>query len=160
MVAWNSLKTLLWAAAFVEFCIDSGATPDFEHQNRSWGTESVKGSKKMEDPIQFSIWGNPIAESRKSVENLLAVTRPHESRLNILRMISRAIAEDAPLRFAGPLGWAATQRLRVDPMFRNVRVFQAGYGPDDQDSLGFCEIHAVFYGGCLGCPVCSGMNDP
>lgn len=115
----------------------------------------------MEEPIQFDLWGNPVAEFRKDVVDLLVAARPSESRSNILRLVSRAIANDAPLCFAGPLGWAAAQRLRLgaSSMFRNVRMFQAGYGSAEQESLGFCETHEVFYGGCLSCPVCDGMND-
>lgn len=116
----------------------------------------------MEEPIQFSVWGEPVEGSRREIVDLLAAMRPDEPRAAILRMVSRALRNGVSLCFAGPLGWAATQKAKQDAIstFRNIQTFQAGYGPDDLNQLDFCETHDVFYGGCLGCPVCNRMNDP
>ena len=38
-----------------------------------------------------------------------------------------------------------------------LELFQSGYGPADRDALLWCLRHEVYFGGVLGCPVCSGF---
>ena len=116
----------------------------------------------MEDPIKFDLWGYPLPEAREQVVRCMSEQYPNLSRAEILRDVRRAIADDAALPFAGPFGWAAIQDHRQEPrnMFRDSRVFQEGYGPEDEERMASCELHGIVYGGCLGCPICGGRNAP
>lgn len=116
----------------------------------------------MEDPIQFSLWGKPTQKTRKRVEAMLAAAWPDEPRVNILRIVKRALATDTSVCFADSLGWSDTQKIRdnATELFSEIQVFQAGYGPDDEDSMSMCDVHSIFYGGCLGCPICDNTHEP
>jgi hypothetical protein len=49
-------------------------------------------------------------------------------------------------------------RREIRVWCREVRVYQEGYGPSDEQT-DFCSRHQFYYGGCLGCHVCSGFYE-
>ncbi|WP_146657909.1 hypothetical protein [Enhygromyxa salina] len=110
----------------------------------------------MEDPIKFDLWGVASSTSKRWLAEKIASVHPEVSRADVLRKIAGSIRSNAPVLFSAGRGWSNSVRERLDAAEKvsDVEVFQESYGPDGKANLEYCEEHLLFYGGCLGCPVC------
>jgi hypothetical protein len=81
------------------------------------------------------------------------------TRLQVLQAITRAVAGETPLLLHTDQGWLAAAVLAAPPPpgFRDVQLYQNGYGPEDRAHLQWCPMHHLYYGGIFGCHVCHGF---
>lgn len=116
----------------------------------------------MEEPTRFDLWGQAVQGSHELMLQWMTTRSPGRTRLENLRRISESLRAGAAIKLDESLGWAETLRSieKASGMFQNVRIFQEGYGPQDENNMTHCPQHSIAYAGCLGCPVCSGRNAP
>ena len=112
----------------------------------------------MEDPITFDVWAVIAPGHKAQAEQRLHHARPELTRLQVLQAVTKSAATGNPLLLQQNVGWAAASECaeHVTPAFRELQLYQSGYGPDDQASMHWCPTHKLHYGGVLGCPVCRG----
>lgn len=106
----------------------------------------------MEEPIVFDVWGRVPHEP--TARRAAAIDRVAQ-----LRRIDRLQAGDAATLIGERLTWTVASALRREwgDVLGALELFQSGYGPADRDALLWCLRHEVYFGGVLGCPVCSGF---
>jgi hypothetical protein len=116
----------------------------------------------MEDPVRFDVWGEGGLESRAFLQERLGASFPGRPRVSILRDVARAVHSRRPLAVFYGLGWEEARRRAQETaaVLTNVRIFQEGYGPDEEADMNRCPRHQLWYGGCLGCPVCDARHAP
>jgi hypothetical protein len=116
--------------------------------------------KAMEDPITFDVWGRVDPEHRAEAATILGQMQPALGRKAILQAIVNSIGRGRDILVAERLGWTFAQSSTRDlaGVFTDLRVFQAGYGPELLGCLQTCAVHSLHRGG-IRCPVCSGFYD-
>lgn len=114
----------------------------------------------MEDPTTFDIWGVVCAGRESFGVEFLAAQFPLSSRIEVLKRIHRSRGQHEKVKLAGDVGWTASTRIvsEVQQFAVEVVVYQSGYTPQDEARMSWCNVHRVFYGGCVGCPVCGGWS--
>jgi len=114
-------------------------------------------STSMEDPINFDLWGKPLATERERALDALRSHGVFESELDLRKVVHNAIRSNSLMKIAGAMGYAEVRALaqRFQSTFTQCAVYQAGWAPDGGGS--YCDKHGLHYGGCLGCHVCSGF---
>ena len=114
----------------------------------------------MEDPIRFDAWCTLGDVFREQVISDLLASRPNKTELDLRIEINRAANSATPILAATGMSWSRAQELRACPpaWAAKVELFQEGLLPTD--TLWHCDEHGLFYGGCLGCHVCSGFYVP
>jgi hypothetical protein len=108
----------------------------------------------MEDPIVFDVWGTALSTAIVVARALVGATgTAHPA---VARSVMRSAASGTPMLIGTHLGWDAARALRgqANTGYRDVRVYQAGYGPTLQTGTQHCQTHDLYHGGVLGCPVC------
>jgi hypothetical protein len=113
----------------------------------------------MEDPIAFEVWLAIGPDKKSEAQLFLQRVRPEMPRLPLRQLVAKAALGSEMVRVAGELGWQEALALKAEAeAVGRVAVYQAGYGPFDDQRLHRCPEHDVRYGGCLGCPVCDGRS--
>lgn len=116
----------------------------------------------MEDHVTFDLWGIAERAMQRELEEILRASQPEVKRASITRKIARSALLAESVILVENVGWRDVQvwRTRTAKFARSVRINQAGCVPTDERPLAFCSVHDLYFGGCLGCPVCSGGNAP
>ena len=111
----------------------------------------------MEDPINFDLWGKPLATERERALDALRSHGSFESELELRKIVQNAIRSNSLMKISGAMGYAEARALAemVQSTFTECTVYQAGWTPDGVSS--YCDKHGLHYGGSLGCHVCSGF---
>ncbi|MDB5310212.1 MAG: hypothetical protein JWO38_4414 [Gemmataceae bacterium] len=112
----------------------------------------------MENPVRFDIWTvvRPGAAAEAFADSLLLNRNLPEPEAR--RQVSRSSREGAFVRLAGGVPWSHVLRVRDAPpaWTGELRCYQEGYSPADPPA-GYCPEHDLYFGGCLGCHVCTGF---
>jgi hypothetical protein len=112
----------------------------------------------MEDPVRFDLWVvvRPGAAAG-AVADLLRLDPPLPE-VEVRRRVSRSWREVAFIPLATGVSWSQVLAMRAAPptWAADLRCFQEGYSPGNPSS-GYCPEHDLYFGGCLGCHVCTGF---
>lgn len=113
----------------------------------------------MEDPIRFDVWAIIKGDLRQEAVDHLRNARPLLSMLEIRKEINKSVIQNQEIQIASSLTWPQVEIFRSQPeeWIATPSVFQEGYGPIDSHRLSLCSKHNLYFGGCLGCPVCKGF---
>ncbi len=116
----------------------------------------------MEDPITFDTWGVIRSDGSVDAAQFIQSRFPELTRLGVLQRVNMSKSTGKAILLASRLGWKNLQRVlgEVTPFADGVRVYQTGYGPEQEIDLNSCEVHHIYYGGRVGCPVCAQRNAP
>ena len=78
--------------------------------------------------------------------------------MEVLKSVAKSTTAATPILVAEGVGWGKAQdlRMRLDAVFDGLQLLQDGYEPEDEGRMRFCNVHRLFFGGVLGCPVCDG----
>lgn len=111
----------------------------------------------MEDPIKFDAWGVVKSGGNFDAAQFVQLRFPEVTRLGALQRVNRSKSTGQAMLLASRLGWADIQCVlnEVASFADEVRVYQSGYGPEEEKDLSLCGVHHLYYGGCGGCPVCA-----
>ena len=111
----------------------------------------------MEDPIRFDLWGVVVKEELGQCNEVIASFRPDLSRLEALKLTNKSAVDSAQVLLLRGAAWQNIQKFVRSPpsWLTSITVYQEGWEPSDQTE--HCGKHDLWYGGCLGCHVCSGF---
>ncbi|MEK8034995.1 hypothetical protein AACH06_29620 [Ideonella sp. DXS29W] len=114
----------------------------------------------MEVPISFTVWAKVSPEMREKAISFVRLQHVFPSEIELRKAVSAAIRIDRQMQISAPLGYGAAHGLAsaLGPEFSDLTYCQEGYWP--ASSAGFCQVHNFYFGGCLGCHVCSGFFRP
>jgi hypothetical protein len=111
----------------------------------------------MEDPVAFDLWVAISPGKKTEAQQLLQRAKPEMPRLALLQVVNKGTVGRELVPVVEELGWEEVQAWRAEAAaVGTVEVYQAGYGPSDDQRLHQCPDHGLRYGGCFGCPVCDG----
>lgn len=115
----------------------------------------------MEGQIPFDLWGKVTASDTGAAADLMQ-RHMNISRLEALKTISNSRRNSESIRLANNLGWAECEDIAAAfaPFAADLEIYQEDYGPQDKSMMSYCPIHHIYYGGCLGCPICDGVHRP
>ncbi len=115
----------------------------------------------MEDPICFDIWVKIERGHTAEAVAWVADLRPLLSALEVRKLINDATMRGEWALVAQSVGWSRVSELRATkPAWSGeMRVCQEMYRPDAPlgPFYNYCKRHQLYFGGCLGCHVCSGF---
>jgi hypothetical protein len=109
----------------------------------------------MEDSIQFDLYGSIKKDETDAAKVGLSKTRSDLNCSDVLKLINSSINSSSQLIIAYNLGLSRAEDLIKSISWSDdLTLLQAGWSPDDAN-LQHCERHNFYYGGCLGCHICS-----
>jgi hypothetical protein len=115
----------------------------------------------LEDPTPFDLWAAVSPDKTPLAIELLQRAWPNASRLSVLKAVRRSAFDPSFIPVSNMLGWGESQALKRDwEEVGQVRIYQSGYGPTDEQRLHHCDEHQLFYGGIFGCHVHRGHHRP
>ncbi len=120
----------------------------------------------MEDPVSFDVWARVSRGAIRDAATFVAAWQPQLTALEVHSEINRSIVQGDLILIARQLTWSQSERIRhTSPEWAtDIHLYQEDYGPDDWDSFSnwnnYCDRHALYFGGCLGCHVCNGYYLP
>ncbi len=112
----------------------------------------------MEDLIKFDVWGRLIPGFYDAALAEIRATRIYSSELELRQALNKARHGGFALKVAAGMSWSvAHQFLKNSSWLQEPILYQEGRSPSDH--LFYCEKHKLYFGGCLGCHVCSGFYE-
>lgn len=111
----------------------------------------------MEDPIRFDIYAKAMPHAVAAAIGVLMTEGAYPSEVTARKAANHSRGEGNPIRIARGVIWARCKDViaNAEAAFSEFMVMQEGYAPGE--AANFCEKHRLYYGGSLGCHVCSGF---
>jgi hypothetical protein len=109
----------------------------------------------MEDPVRFHVWGKIIPAKREEALRVIRSQATYPDEVELRKAVMNCLREKRPVQVSLALGYSAAQQLTaaIAEQFEELTYSQEGYTPAGQ----FCPKHNFYFGGCLGCHLCSGF---
>jgi hypothetical protein len=113
----------------------------------------------MEDPVLFDVWIRSVDEHNEPEVRRILEARGGQGLIQ-RRAIVQARVSHTALLVAGEVGWSAVEAVRreVPGSDLALMVLQTGLKPHSLERASSCGVHELWYGGVLGCPVCTVRN--
>jgi hypothetical protein len=112
-----------------------------------------------EDSTRFDVYGKAALGATAAAVDALLASGVYSSEMAVRIAVQESLRGGTPILIGVGLSWHAAQALRSSHRpFSEVLVVQEGCSVGDRAP--YCALHELFYGGCLGCPVCSGDYVP
>ncbi len=107
----------------------------------------------MEDPITFDLFLKVHRGHNDEIVNWLKTDIPE---IEKRKAVNKASINGDWLLVSKRIRWSLVHALKLNlpEWCRDSAVCQYGYIPEE---LYFCKKHKLYYGGCLGCHVCTGF---
>lgn len=112
----------------------------------------------MEDPVRFDIWCVVIPGHANEATDAIRRSTPNRREIDVRLDVNRSIVHGLPIRVHSGVAWqvATTFRGALPRWVVSCKICQEEWTPDDK-SLHYCGQHDFYYGGVLGCHVCTGF---
>lgn len=112
----------------------------------------------MEDPIKFDVWGRLVPSAYAVALAAIRATEVYSGELELRKALNNARHGGFTLKVATGMSWSvAHQFLKNSFWLQEPVLYQEGCSPADH--LFYCAKHKLYFGGCLGCHVCSGFYE-
>ena len=107
----------------------------------------------METPIDFEIWGTVNTPLTVAID-IFIQCNPETARPEAMRTLLRSRSLGESVALASQVRWVDCQATRsiLGVIAQDLVIYQTGWGRDPNAI--WCPLHEVYYGGCLGCPIC------
>jgi hypothetical protein len=112
----------------------------------------------MEEPITFNVWGKLVRGSYETALTAIRATKMYSSELELRKALNNARHGGVAFKVAAGMSWSASHEfMKNSSWLQQPILYQQGCSPSDH--LAHCEMHKLYFGGCLGCPVCQGFYE-
>jgi len=110
----------------------------------------------MEDPITVDVWAK-VKPDVIAAKELFIAARTDLARGDALKAFNKATVNAQSVQLLENLHWddAPEKMAAHQSAFSDFVLFQRGYKPN-KPTL-YCGIHDFYFGGVLGCPICTGF---
>jgi hypothetical protein len=111
----------------------------------------------MEEPVRFHVWGKIIPTKRQEALDVIRTQAVFPDEIELRKAIMKSVRENRLVQVSSALGYGAAQQLAasLEGWFEELTYSQEGYGPNAQ----YCPRHNFYFGGCLGCYLCSNFYE-
>ena len=110
----------------------------------------------MEDPVKFDVFACVIPGRTDDAVAHFRKVGVYDNELAIRKEVNRFTTRNEPIKILGSVSWSRAKSSEDEFSWaRNILLYQEGYRPNDETA--YCIQHNLFYGGVLGCHVCSGF---
>jgi hypothetical protein len=113
----------------------------------------------MEEPVSITLWGKINPKMRQEALSFVRDQGVFPSEIELRKAVMSAIQTDEQMQISSALGYRAVRDLAATSasMFSDMTYCQEGYWPIPNPGDSYCEKHNFYFGGILGCHICSGF---